>query len=271
MSLFDHFFKVLSLYLDARIRFRIRIKETSRIRIRNTGYGHGQALLSALVGSNWSGGNSVWRMVKADGPPPPRQYSSFIQQVPSSLKWRGLTGTGGILPWDVWLVRSRGRLYPLRPPPDPPPVQLCNERHKVQFFLRIRIKASLFDTKILEKRRIDALDNTMVSLFSCRYLQYIERRTFNRVVTKFRRIISFVTDISRNYKNFAKLQNKNFVTTLKFNTHVSVENSIMWRFWRSAFLRASFNAFHCIQRRSKKNTRVVDGFRPLTLMGPQYI
>jgi hypothetical protein len=30
MSLFEHFFKVLSLYLEARIRVRIRIKETGR-------------------------------------------------------------------------------------------------------------------------------------------------------------------------------------------------------------------------------------------------
>jgi hypothetical protein len=34
MRLFEHFFKVLSLYLEARCRIRIRIKETSRIRIR---------------------------------------------------------------------------------------------------------------------------------------------------------------------------------------------------------------------------------------------
>jgi hypothetical protein len=34
MSLFEHFFKVLSLYLEARIRIRIHIKVTSNIRIR---------------------------------------------------------------------------------------------------------------------------------------------------------------------------------------------------------------------------------------------
>jgi hypothetical protein len=34
MSLLDHFFKVLSLYLEARIRIRIRIKVKSRVRIR---------------------------------------------------------------------------------------------------------------------------------------------------------------------------------------------------------------------------------------------
>ncbi len=36
--LFKHFFKGLSLYLEARIWIRIRIKVTSRIRIRITGY-----------------------------------------------------------------------------------------------------------------------------------------------------------------------------------------------------------------------------------------
>jgi hypothetical protein len=34
MSLFKHFFKVFSLYLEARIRIRIRIKVIGRIRIR---------------------------------------------------------------------------------------------------------------------------------------------------------------------------------------------------------------------------------------------
>jgi hypothetical protein len=34
MSLFEHFFKVLSLYLEAGIRIRIRIKEKGRIRNR---------------------------------------------------------------------------------------------------------------------------------------------------------------------------------------------------------------------------------------------
>jgi hypothetical protein len=36
MSLFDHIFKVLSLYLEARIRIRIRIKVTNRIQIRGS-------------------------------------------------------------------------------------------------------------------------------------------------------------------------------------------------------------------------------------------
>ncbi len=147
MSLFEHFFKVLSLYLEARIQIRIHVPSQWKVdsdpdpqhwlRSWSWTWLIGQVLMSALVGSCWSGGNSVWRMAKADGPPPSPQTVQFLHSagtgghLPSSLKRRVHGGGGGgSLPWDVWLVRSRGRLYPLRPPLDPPPVQLCKNETK---------------------------------------------------------------------------------------------------------------------------------------------
>jgi hypothetical protein len=63
MSLFEHFFKVLSLFLEARIRIRIEVKGGIRIRIkvknririkmmrvRNTGL-HGSAFMLVFPGS----------------------------------------------------------------------------------------------------------------------------------------------------------------------------------------------------------------------------
>jgi hypothetical protein len=38
IGLFEHFFQVLSVYLEARVWVRIRIKGLRRIRIRSTGY-----------------------------------------------------------------------------------------------------------------------------------------------------------------------------------------------------------------------------------------